>query len=60
MINDSRITMKDIAGKCGYTVNTVSRALRDDPALPGSTRSLIQSTAQEMGYIRNSMASSLR
>ena len=60
MINDYRITMKDIAGKCGYTVNTVSRALRDDPTLPESTRSLIQSTAREMGYIRNSMASTLR
>ena len=55
-----RITLKDVSLACGYTVNTVSRALRDDPCLPASTRELIQATARDMGYIRNSMASSLR
>ena len=60
MNNNTRITMKDIAVECGYTVNTVSRALRDDPRLPESTRTQIQQLAMQMGYIRNSMASSLR
>ena len=55
-----RTTLKDISNACGYTVNTVSRALRNDPHLPESTRVLIQDTANSMGYIRNSMASSLR
>ena len=55
-----RVTMKDIAEACGYTVNTVSRALRDDPHLPESTRSQIRDRAREMGYIRNSLASTLR
>ncbi len=55
-----RITLKDIANACGYSVNTVSRALRNDEHLSVSTRSLIQETAQNMGYIRNTMASSLR
>ena len=60
MRHSARITMKDIAEKCGYTVNTVSRALRDDSHLPESTRTQIQQLALQMGYIRNSMASSLR
>lgn len=59
-MKSARITLKDVSKVCGYTANTVSRALRDDPKLPESTRLLIRKTAQEMGYIRNSMASSLR
>ena len=56
----SRITLRDVAGACGYTVNTVSRALRGDTRLPESTRKKIRDTALRMGYIRNSLASSLR
>ncbi len=59
-MKSARITLKDVSEQCGYTVNTVSRALRDDIRLPESTRILIQEKAREMGYIRNSMASSLR
>ena len=56
----NRITLKDVAGACGYTVNTVSRALRGDPRLPESTREKIRESAVRMGYIRNSLASTLR
>lgn len=56
----TRVTMKDIATVCGYSVNTVSRALRGDTRLPDSTRKRIQQIARKMGYIRNSMASTLR
>ena len=56
----ARVTLKDIAGFCGYTVNTVSRALRNDPKLPEATRTQIQAAARDMGYIRNSPASTLR
>ena len=56
----SRITLRDVAAACGYTVNTVSRALRGDTRLPESTRKRIRETAVRMGYIRNSLASSLR
>ncbi|MBR6705212.1 MAG: LacI family DNA-binding transcriptional regulator [Clostridia bacterium] len=59
-MNGSRITLKDVAEACGYTVNTVSRALRDDPRLPPATRAKLRQTAFEMGYIRNSLASTLR
>ena len=59
-MNGARITLKDVAEACGYTVNTVSRALRDDPHLPPATRTKIRQTAVNMGYIRNSLASTLR
>ena len=59
-MHSSRVTLKDIAGACGYTVNTVSRAMRGDEKLPEATRRKIQKAADEMGYIRNSLASSLR
>ena len=44
-----RVTLKDIAQVCGYSANTVSRALRDDTKLPEQTRRAIQALAQEMG-----------
>ena len=55
-----RVTIKDIAANCGYSANTVSRALRSDPHLSESTRQLIRDTARKMGYIPNTMAASLR
>ena len=58
--NGNRITLKDVANECGYTVNTISRAMRNDPHLPESTRQMIQETAARLGYIPNKMASSLR
>ncbi len=55
-----RVTIKDVAEACGYTANTVSRALRGDPKLPEATCEKIRRTAMELGYIRNSSASGLR
>ena len=59
-MNVPRKTLKDVAEACHYTVNTVSRALRDDPRLPEETRAKIRETAIGLGYIRNSLASTLR
>lgn len=56
----SRVTLKVIAEQCGYSINTVSRALRGDKKLPAQTVSKIQSAADELGYIRNNFASGLR
>jgi len=55
-----RVTLKDIAEQCGYTANTVSRALRNDKKLPEHTRTTIQRLAREMGYVPNSSAQALR
>ena len=56
----SRVTLKDVAAVCGYSVNTVSRALRGDRQLPEATRSRIRDVAAGMGYTGNQIASSLR
>ena len=57
---NTRVTLKDIANECGYTANTVSRAMRNDPHLPEGTRKMIRETAARLGYIPNKVASSLR
>ena len=55
-----RCTLQDIAARTGYTVNTVSRALKDKSDIAPATREHIKAVADGMGYIRNQMASSLR
>lgn len=52
--------MKDIAKETGFSINTVSRALRNDERLSDKTRKLICDTAENLGYINNSIASSMR
>jgi LacI family transcriptional regulator len=54
------ILMKDIANETGFSINTVSRALRNDSRLSEKTRKLICQTADNLGYINNSLASSMR
>jgi len=53
-------TMKDIARETGFSINTVSRALRNDSLLSEKTRKKICDAAEQFGYIQNSMAYSLR
>lgn len=55
-----RVTLSEIAKATGYTVNTVSRALRDRPDISPATRQYIQQVAQRMGYVPNMAAASLR
>ena len=55
-----RPTLSTVAQRCGYSVNTVSRALRGDSRLPQSTIQKIREAADEVGYIPNRLASSLR
>lgn len=53
-------TLKDIAAATGYSINTISRALRDKDDISPETKKRIRSVAEEMGHINNSLASSLR
>lgn len=55
-----RVTIKDIAQRCGVTANTVSRALRGDTRISEATLKKVQQMAQEMGYIRNNLAAAMR
>lgn len=53
-------TIHDIARRLQLSSATVSRALRDNPAITRTTRTRVQETARLMGYRHNIFASSLR
>jgi LacI family transcriptional regulator len=55
-----RVLLRDIASATGFTVNTVSRALQNKPDISKNTCAHVQQVASEMGYVRNTLASSLR
>ncbi|MDB5055622.1 MAG: transcriptional regulator, LacI family [Bacilli bacterium] len=55
-----KIKLKDVAQRTGFTINTVSRALKNKEEISLSTRKVIQETAKVMGYFVNTVASSLR
>jgi len=55
-----RVTMKEIAQETGFSVNTVSKALRDAPDLSAQTKRMIRDAAKRLGYVANNMASALR
>ena len=55
-----RIRLVDIAEKCGVSVNTVSHALNDKDDISEETKAYIRKTADNLGYIHNSSASSMR
>jgi LacI family transcriptional regulator len=50
------VTIKDIAKRVGLSVTTVSRALNDYDDVSVETKELIRRTAEEMGYVPNTLA----
>ena len=54
------VTLRDIAQRTGFSVNTVSHALKGKGDISPATRKRICQTAQQMGYIGNASASFLR
>jgi len=60
MTGKKDITIYDIAKVLGLSPATVSRGLKDHPAINIKTRKRIMDTAREMGYRSNSFASNLR
>ncbi len=55
----SRVSQKDIAVKAGFSVMTVSLALRGNLRIPEATRTRITRLAEEMGYERDPALASL-
>jgi DNA-binding LacI/PurR family transcriptional regulator len=55
-----RVTLSQLAAQLDVSTATVSLALRDNPAVSAETRKRVQALAQEMGYIYNRQAASLR
>lgn len=58
--SNKRVTLQDIARETGYSVNTVSRALRGMRDISAQTTEQIRTVARDMGYTANQLASSLR
>lgn len=54
------VTQADVAAAAGVSISAVSMALADHPRIAPSTRQQIHSLAQELGYVSNSAARSLR
>jgi LacI family transcriptional regulator len=55
-----RITLKDVAEKTGFTINTVSRALHNKSDISEETKKVIDKAAKAMGYVRDAAAGSMR
>ncbi|SFI12982.1 transcriptional regulator, LacI family [Lachnospiraceae bacterium NLAE-zl-G231] len=55
-----KITIKDVADKCGVSTATISRAINNTGYVTNELRSYILQTCQDMGYIPNSTARSLK
>jgi DNA-binding LacI/PurR family transcriptional regulator len=53
------VRLKDIAARTGFSVNTVSLALRDSDRIPNETRRRIREAAEELNYLPNFVAKSL-
>lgn len=43
-------TIKDVAHRCGVSVSTVSRVLRNHPDVHPKTREKVEKAIQELGY----------
>jgi LacI family transcriptional regulator len=54
-----RTRLKDIAEKTGYSINTVSVALRGGKRVPPKTREIIVTAARQLNYLPNALARSL-
>ena len=54
------VSMKDIAGACGVSVATVSKALNNHSDIGEETKEHIRQVAKEMGYFPNSAAKALK
>ncbi|MDX6257222.1 MAG: hypothetical protein QOJ11_3556 [Frankiales bacterium] len=54
------VTLADVAAAAGVSISAVSMALADHPRIGARTKQQINSLAEELGYVSNSAARSLR
>ena len=54
------VSLKTIAAELRLSVDTVSKALRDSSQISEATKKLVRSKANELGYVKNSLAVSLK
>lgn len=56
----AQVSLKELAGKLGVSLSTVSKALRDSYEIGEETKRKVRKTADEMGYKANPYAGHLR
>jgi LacI family transcriptional regulator/LacI family purine nucleotide synthesis repressor len=54
------VSLKDIAAECGVSIATVSKALNDHSDIGVETKNRIRKKANEMGYVPNAAAKSMK
>jgi len=59
-ITQHSVTISDVAGRAGVSITTVSSALNNSGRVSVKTRDRVQRAAQELGYIANLSARSLK
>ena len=59
-INKKRVTLRAVAERTGYSLNTISRALKNMDIVAPSTSAEIRKVAMELGYVPNQAARMLR
>ena len=57
---NKRVSMKDIASALNMSVDGVSKALRDSSEISEATKEKVKEKAKELGYVKNSLAVSLK
>ena len=55
-----KVRLKEIAEATGYSINTISHALRDAPDISEATKKKIREVAEQLEYIPNLRASSIK
>lgn len=54
------LTIKDVAMRAGVAISTVSRVINNMDRVSPSTRAAVQNAIDELGYIRNDLAASVK
>src|SRR4051812_35381600 len=54
------VTLRDVAQRCGVSVSTVSAVVNGAEWVSESTRDRVQRAVEEMGYLPNPLARSLK
>lgn len=60
MVNQKKITIKDIANVLNISAAAVSKALHDDSRISAKTKAAVKKVAKELNYQPNHLASALR
>jgi len=60
MEENKDVTIYDIAERLNLATSTISRALKDHPTISEKTIKKVKKTAEEMGYVPNTLAAGLR